>query len=193
MKRLPVLVCVLLAAASAFAFDTTRAVNAGPRIGILRPPVDPDPRVQAAVERALASELRARGYDAIETGQSFDDVSRDDRNDVDYYVELVGDSSADGFGGIDVGSRAVDVSLELVVSRVAAELRVYDARNLEVVTSQRLAKKNTALMPTGVGVGGRSLFAYIALGFVQRAQLRNVTTATAREAATRVAAAIGAP
>jgi hypothetical protein len=193
MKRLSVFVCVLFAATAAFAFDTNHAASAGPRIGILRPPADVDSRMQAAVERALVSELRARGYDAIETGQSFDDVSRSDGSDVDYFVELVGDSSADGYGGVDVGGRYGEVSLELMVSRVAAELRVYDARSLELVTSQRLSKKNTALVPTGVGIGGRSLFAYIALGFVQRAQLRSVTESAARDAATRVAAAVGAP
>ena len=86
--------------------------------------------------------------------------------------------------------RHADVSLGVVVSRVAAELRLYDGTTMELIASSDLSKRTAALMPTYVGIGGGSIYASLALPFIERAQHRNVARKAARAAASFVTASI---
>lgn len=194
MKRLLPLVLVLLAANAAFAFDAKRKPL---RVGVLHVADEyrrgSESYVANHVVRYLREELRARGLDAFDAEMTWDDLTRDDAvRDADFYVEVLGaGATSDSYGGLGIGTYDVGVSLEVVVARVAAELRVYDGDTLETVAREGLSKKNTAVMPTSVGIGGPRLFAMIAVPFVQAAQYRRVTQAAARDAAAKVAAALG--
>ncbi|HEV7767280.1 MAG TPA: hypothetical protein VGQ76_19920 [Thermoanaerobaculia bacterium] len=179
MKRLPIALCLLLVATSAFAFDTTRR---GERIAVLRGSHD----AEIAMANALRRELRERGFDAF-------DVEYDDRATIaDYVVEIAeARPSTEDYGGIGVSGRHADVEIGIVVSRLHAELRIYDGETMELIASENLSKGKTALMPTSVGIGdGGSLYAVLALPFIERAQHRSVARAAARDAATLVVAAV---
>lgn len=190
MKRLAIAVGLLLLAGAAHAFD---ASPARPRIGVLRPhetyAFERESAVQNAFHDALHAELRERGFEVFEVDATFDELSMEPDRDADWYVEVIpaGAETVD-HGGLGVGTRHADVTLGLVVSRVGAEANIYRGRTLELIATETLQKKNTALMPTSVGFGGRSLFAAIALPFVERAQVRGVARSAARELAGRIAA-----
>ena len=188
MKRLVVAVLMILAMPAAFAFDTTRRPV---RIGVLHASDAYDARVSALVNRMLREELRKRGFDAFDTNMTFDEAARSDENVPDFYVEIEGGAvDSDNAGGVAIGGRTVDVSMDLVVARVAADLRVYDAGTMELITTESLKKKSAALLPTSIGVGGYDAFAVLAMPFVERAHARSVARDAARDAASRVADAI---
>jgi hypothetical protein len=195
MKRLLLFVTLLLAANAAFAFDAKRKPL---RVGVLRVADEyrhgTESYVAINVVRYLREELRNRGLDAFDAKMTYDDLARGDTpRDADYYVELLGAAAtSDSYGGIGIGTYDLGVSIEVLVARVAAELRVYDAETLETVARDGLAKRNTAVMPTSVGIGGPRLFAMIAVPFVHAAQYRRVVQAAARDAATRIDAALAA-
>jgi hypothetical protein len=187
MKRVLIMFSFFLIAASAYAFD---ASPGRPRIGVLRAHEE-ESAIQNAFHDALQTELRERGFDAYEVDTTFEELELDPDRDADWYVEVIpaGAETVD-YGGIGVGTRHADVTLGVLVSRVAAEVNVYRGRTLELIATESLAKKNTALVPTSVGFGGRSLFAAIALPFVERAQMRSVARSAARELAARVTAVV---
>lgn len=190
MKRLTLAVFLLLIAGAAYAFD---ASPARPRIGVLRPhdtyAFERESSIQNIFHDALHAELRERGFDAFEVEMTFAELAVEPDRDADWYVEVIpGSAETTDHGGVGVGTRHSDVTLGVVVSRVAAEVNIYRGRTLELIATESLKKRNTALMPTSVGFGGRSLFAVIALPFVERAQVRSVTRSAARELAGRIAA-----
>jgi hypothetical protein len=183
MKRLALAVGLILLAGAAHAFDATPA---RPRIGVLQ-----GPEWFATFHDTLEAELRQRGFDVFTVEASFEELSLDPDRDADWYVEVIpGNAETVDYGGLGVGSRHADVTLGVMVSRVGAEASIYRGRTLELIATESLQKKNTAILPTSVGFGGRSLFAAIALPFVERAQARSVTRAAARELATRIAGAV---
>lgn len=195
MKRLLIALCLLLTAGAVHAFDPSPG---RPRIGVLRAhetsAFEREATIQNAFHQALHAELRERGFDVFEVDATFDELAQDPDRDADWYVEVVpATAETVDYGGLGVGGRHADVTLGLVVSRVAAEASIYRGRTLELIATESLAKKSTALLPTSVGFGGRSLFAAIALPFVERAQVRGVTRAAARDLAGRVTAAVRAP
>ena len=192
MKRLVFALSLLLAAGAAHAFDP---VPARTRIGVLRcsgvSEHERESYAQRAVLDSLGNELRERGFDAYDAEATFDEVAQADVREADYYVEIVGGHAETiDHGGVGLGSRYADVSLGVIVSRVAAELRVYDGETMDVLYTETLKKKNTAVVPTSVGIGGRSFFAVFATPFLERAQVRSVARAAARVAADRVAEAV---
>ena len=189
MKRVLLALALVFVAGAAFAIDTARQPH---RIGILRAVVDSgDAYVEEAVVRQLLGELQRRGFDAFDTNLELVELDGDDIPHADYFVEIAGSGSDAGdFGGIGIGTRNADIELSLLVSRVVAEVRVYDGTSLELVSTQKLSRTKTAVVPTALGFGGRSFFAAIALPIAERAQFRSCTKAAAREAATKVAAAI---
>jgi hypothetical protein len=183
MKRLLIAMLLLAPTGVAFAFDDTRPAL---RVGVLRGLHD----VQDDVAEALRHELRARGVDAFDAVRTYDEAIRDGVPVADYYVEIMAaEAYTEDRGGIGVGTRHGGVSIGVLASRVVAELRVYDA-DMELLESRDLREKNTAVVPTSIGVGGRSLFAYIALPMIERAQLRRVVKAAGRAAAAEVLDAV---
>jgi hypothetical protein len=185
MKRLLLALCLLSMATTTFAFDSTKRVE---RIGVLRG-VSGGPLMMAD---ALRRELRSRGFDAFDVERSFEEVNEDPSDIADYYVEIVGVPYTADYGGIGVSGRHAAVDVGVVVSRVAAELRVYDGTTMELLATENLSKRSTALLPTGVAVGGGAIYTYLAFPFIERVQQRNVARAAARDAASIVIAALRA-
>jgi hypothetical protein len=191
MKRTLAAVYLILLVTPAYAFDPTPGRE---RVGVLRPGDSFTPGA-AAIEKTLhdtlCAELRARGFEVLDVEQTFDDLAMDPDRDADWYVELVpAHAESADYGGVGVGGRHADVTLGVVVSRIAAEVRVYRGRTLELLATESLAKRNTALLPTSIGVGGSHIFAALALPFVTRAQERSVARAAGRDLASRITAAI---
>ena len=186
MKRpIALIVALLLVAPSTYAFRTTAASGAKSVAVVSDAVLEGDARmVRNAVAAELVRELRRRGYDAYETESA-------GRGEADFVVEIVGGEPAStDYGDVNIDGRNGGVSLALVISRVAAEVRVYEGNDLELLSSERLAKRTSRLLPTGVGVGGGVLYAFIALPFIERAQLRGVARDAARGAVSGVVATI---
>lgn len=184
MKRAITLLTVVLAAFPAMAFKTS--LTRGDRVGILRPTAraEGDESVARIVTSYLSSALRARGLDAFDARMRLSDLRDGERVDADYYVEVVdGGGDAGSYGGIGIGSRTIEVDVAVVVSRVAAKMRLYDGHTLELLDEYALHRSNTTLLPTAVGIGGRHFAAWIALPFVQYARYRSAARAVAQDAA----------
>ena len=175
------LLCVLLSGATtASAFDATKTAE---RVAVLRGESD----AQIAIARALRRELRERGFDAFDAERTYAELMEDRGAIADYYVEIAyAHPRVEDYGGIGIGGRHADVELGIVVSRLNAELRIYDGETLELLSSENLSKRKTALLPTSVGIGGGSIYAVLALPLIERAQQRRVARAAARDAAAMV-------
>lgn len=190
MKRLILALCLLLAAGGAEAFDP--AVPGPPvRIGILRAPAayyfENAEHVQNAIRESLRADLRTRGYDVVLVDRRFDELSDAEESfDVDYFIEIAGDSRTESHGGVGVGAPHAAVSMGMLVADVGADLFVYDGATLEEIAHTPMSKRNKAFVPTSVGVGGAGLFAWIATPFIERAQVRSVARQLAKDIATEV-------
>jgi len=188
MKRLLAALCLLWISGVAFAFDTTRRPN---RIGILLSAADFDSEGETVVERevrrALRVELEERGFDVFDAERTLDEASRDGVAAADYLVEIAGgDPQSEEYGGLGIAGRHIDVRVGMIVSRVAADVRIYDAQTMQVIATENLSRKRSAVVPTSLGFGGNRVFAAVALPFFYRSQYRNVARAAARDAATFV-------
>jgi hypothetical protein len=187
MKRLLTALMLLLTATAALAFDEKKT---RPRVGILRvSDVEKGandrlkPAVAYAIVRAMQDELRERGVEAFDAG-----VTWHDRHllakDADYYVEICGaETGGTSRGGVGIGTGAVGVTIEKVVSWADTEVRVYDGQTLEPLATERLSKEKKAILPTSVGIGGSRLWAILAMPIAEYAQQRAVMQAVARDAA----------
>lgn len=192
MKRLlPIALCMALLPSAAFAFDTSPGKD---RIGILHArelsAEERESYVQRCVLDSLRNELRGRGFDAYLEKASFDELSFDPDRDADFYIDVVGDGFTEDYGGVDVAGRHADVSIGVIASRVAAEVRVYDGRTLQLLATKSLSRKSTAIVPTSIGIGGSDVFAVFALPFLERAQVRSVARAAAKQMAEGVTSAV---
>jgi hypothetical protein len=188
MKRL-LLLGLLLVTTPVFAINTTM-LRRGERIGVLRMngqfDVAAERTVANAIESALPRALRDRGFDAFDAKSTYDDVRRGDGPNAAFYVEVVGAHARD-HEAVGVGAENVYANIGVVVSRVAAEVRLYDGKTLELIDRFELSKKSTAVVPTAVGIGGRFFWASLALPFVQYGQYRNAAHDVARQAAEAIA------
>ena len=187
-KLMPLLLCAI--AIPAFALTT--APRRGDRIGVLRISDRFAYRAEQSVSNAIQDDLRRElddlGFNAFDARISYDQLLRRGPEDADYYVEVVSAYAAGrpvGAVGAAVQGMAVEVSV--VVANVAAEVRLYDGTTLNLVESYDLAKRTTAVVPTGIGIAGRSIFAAIMLPFVQYGQYRSAAHDVAHQAALRVA------
>lgn len=185
MKRL--LLIALLVPGVALAFDRSPGK---PSIGILVHGGGELSYVQRCVVDSLRDQLRGRGFDAYVEEMSFDDLAYNPDRDADYYVDVVGDGETNDYAGVGIGNRAVDVSLAVVATHVAAEVRVYDGRTMQLIASKTLKRSSTGVLPTHIGFGGRDAFAVFALPFVERAQVRGVARAAAKQMAEHVTTSI---
>jgi hypothetical protein len=185
VKRL--LLIALLLPGAAFAFDRAPGKD---RIGILQRSDARHSYVQRCVLDSLQRELRQRGFDVYLERATFDELSLDPDRDADYYIDVVGDGETEDWGGVDIGGRHGDVSIGVLASHVAAEVRIYEGRTLQVLATKSMSKHSTAVVPTSIGVGGRDLFAVFALPFLERAQVRSVARAAAKQMAENVTSAV---
>ena len=185
MKRLVLALIPLVITMPAMAFRPL--VNPGQRVAVLRPiPIEgQDSSIAIAVTRSLQKALRARGIDAVDAGITFDEQQRNPRVEADFFVEVVS-TGADGgapVGGVGVNGHHVGVDISVLVSRVAAELRVYEGRTLDLVRSYDMHRSSTTVMPTSIGVNGYPIGFWVALPFVNYARYRAAARAVAADAA----------
>jgi len=189
MKRLMLTLSLVLVAGAAHAFDPTRSTSPV-RIGILRAPdayfYENAEQVHTAIREALRADLRSRGYEVVLVERTFDDLGGDERPDVDYFVEIAGDSRTEDRGGVGIGGSHAAMSLGMLVWDVAADVFVYDGVTLEELAHESMSKRDRSFVPTSVGVGGSNLFAWVATPFIERAQVRGVSRQLARDIAGRV-------
>ena len=191
MKRL-LLLGLLLAATPLFAINTT-VLRRGDRIGVLRMSERFDGSEQTvanAIENVLPRALHERGFDAFDAQRTFEDIRGGDAPPAAFYVEVVGAHAREReAAGIGVGAETVGATLGVIVSHVAAEVRLYDGKTLELVDRWDLAKKNTTVAPTSLGIGGRYFWGAIALPILHFGQYRSAARDVAQQAAERIAEA----
>jgi hypothetical protein len=189
MKRL-MIALLLVVPGAALAFDVTPAT---PRIGVLLQAgerIHEDALVSDSVLEYLREELRDRGLDAFDAGLTYGEAVDEGYADADYLIEVVAAADGDEYGGVGVGGPHGGVELSVSVARVLAEVRVYDGRTFELLSSVDLRKRSTAVLPTAVAVGGRRSWLSIAAPIAQWIQYRHVARSAAREAASRITATI---
>ncbi|MDQ6802215.1 MAG: hypothetical protein M3041_15430 [Acidobacteriota bacterium] len=189
MKRLAL---ILGFAITVPGFALTQSPRPGDRIGVLRMPDryahGAEQAVAKTVQTALRSELRDLGFDAYDARLTYDELSRHSLPAAEYFVEIISGPSANHpVGGAGIGAGAVSVEVGVVVAQVAAEVRVYDGRTLNPIAQFDLHKNKTAVLPMGIGLGGRWTWAYIALPFMQYGQYRAAAHEVAHQAAERIA------
>ncbi len=143
--------------------------------------------VAKAVQTDLRSELRDRGFDAFDARMTFDELRRG-QTTADYYVEIVsGHALNNPVGGVGSGAGGIAVEVAVVVSRVAAQVRLYDGRTLDLIQNYDLHQNRTAVVPTAIGVGSRSVWFFAAIPFFHYGQYRAAAHDVARAAAERIA------
>lgn len=188
MKRIIVATLILMSAVSASAFD---AEKRGDRIAILQVTAEGRPSeatVGSVMATYLRKNLRKAGFDAFTISETLDSVQDEPRDDVDFYVEIAPwDADSNPYGGVGVNGPHAGVDIAVVSSRIAAQLRVYDARTFELLGSYELSDRSTAVMPVAVGVGHRAIYGWVAMPFAQWIQYRRLTKRMAEDAAVRVA------
>ena len=184
MQRSLLLALAALLALPVFAFDP--APRRGDRIGILHSVYDREEGntyAASLVRSYLRRELEKRGFETFDVRGSVDDLVRDGGSDADFYVELTGEGESSPYGGVGVGDRHVGVDIAVVGSRVAATVNLFDGRTLEQLDSFDLQRRNTTVMPTSIGLGGRHVGLWIAVPFVQWGRYRSAARAVAVDAA----------
>ena len=191
MKRALLVLLLIAVAVPAFAFKVRR----GDRVAILRSEI-PDEyrreeRVAKSVRTYLQRELRRRGLDAFDAKMTWDDFQRDGIDDADFVVEVVADETDGGqVGGVEVSGRNVGVDVGVVMSRVAATLRLYDGRTMELIDTIDLSRRSSAVMPTAIGVGRDHLALWVTVPFVHYSRYRAAARAVAQDAAEQIAGTI---
>ena len=189
MKRAVLALLLVAAATSAFAFDSAKRGN---RIGVLitseRYAQGPERAMAASIGKYLRDELQKGGFDAFLMNVTYDQLSRNATEVADFYVEVASsDASSGEAGGVGVGAGPVGVDISLVVAHVAAEVRLYDGRSLELIRRFDLHQSKKGLAPTSIGIGGGNLFGWIAIPIADLVQFRRAAHAVAKDAATQVA------
>jgi hypothetical protein len=173
-----------------FALTGTPSGKRPLRVGVLRSAgVWQDVELVAAtdIERETTAQLRKGGVDAWDTSRTIEMIRDEDLHDADVFVEISGgDAGARQIGDVGVSDGHVSATLGVLMSKVAAEVRVYDGETLELVDHYDLSKRKTAVIPTSIGFGTRDLFAYAALPIFRHVQYRTAVREVAEEAAKRI-------
>ena len=195
MKRLvPILLAAAFLAVPAFAVitehpsePTAPVPHAGDRIGILLMPERyadaSDLRIVDHVRRYLREELRDAGFRSFDAAMTYDDLHRHDDQNADYYIEIVGaDASSREHDLGNISDNHASVELALSVKRVAAAIRIYDGKSLELLHTYDLKAKSRAVVPTDVSVGVRGFIAWIAVPIIEHAQFRAAAHDVAEDA-----------
>ncbi len=189
MKRLAL---ILGFAITVPAFALTQSPRPGDRIGVLRMSDrythGAEQTVAKTIQTDLRRELRDLGFDAYDARLTYDELSRHSLPAAEYFVEIISSHSMNHpVGGAGVGAGAVSVEVGVIVAEVAAAVRVYDGRTLNEIAHFDLRKSSAAIVPMGIGLGGRWSWAYVALPFMQYGQYRAAAHDVARQAAERIA------
>ncbi|HUP49675.1 MAG TPA: hypothetical protein VNA04_12890 [Thermoanaerobaculia bacterium] len=189
MKRLAFVLMFAVMASAALAFDPS--VAPGDRIAVLGTAGYHDVPVPAPVASLLRGylvrELRGEEFDAFDTRLTHADLLRGEREDADYYVEIVtGYGTDDPYGGVAVAGRHAAVEIGVVVSRVIAEMRIYDGRTLELIDQVDVQAHDTGVVPTAVGIGGRHGI-WVGLPVMRAMRHRAAAREAARNAAQSIA------
>ena len=189
MKRAVLALLLVTAATSALAFDSAKRGN---RIGVLitseRYAQGPERAMAAEIGKYLRDELQKGGFDAFLMNVTYDQLSRNATEAADYYVEVTSSESSSGAkGGVGVDAGPVGVDISLVVAHVAAEVRLYDGRSLELIRRFELHQSKKGIAPTSIGIGGGNIFGWIAIPIADLVQFRRAAHAVAKDAATQVA------
>jgi hypothetical protein len=190
MKRFLILLVAIAVAAPAFSFDPTRRTGAI-RLTVVAAPIfnggDYEDRIASRVRRQLVDELRERGFDALDGRVTLEELDHRGRLDSDFYVEIAPSGSyATPAGSVGVRAPNVTVDVAVVVSRIAAELRVYD-RTLTEIARRHLNREDTTVVPTGVGVGTYRMSVWFALPFVEYVRYRTAVNSVVEDAAKEIA------
>jgi len=193
MKPLLIAIACTALAASAMAIHVEG--KPGDRIGVLmvsqQAASATDIRIAESVLNYLRDELTARGFDAFRMQTTYDLLRRDDRPAAAYFIEIVSShAEANMQGSVAAAMGPVATEFGMVVGRVAAEVRVYDGRTLEMVDHLDLSQSHTVVAPTGIGIRGFPIVGWIAVPIAQRTQIRAASHAVAREAADRIASGV---
>jgi galactitol-specific phosphotransferase system IIB component len=194
MKRSSVIaLLIVVLAVPAMAITPRGEVHTAKRIGVLRSADVWNDRdavgMSTAIERELTRQLHDLGYDAFDAQVTLADLERSETSDADLYVLVSGgDVAQHNFGGVGIEGRNVGTTLGVLTSRVAAEVRVYDGRSLELLDRYDLSRSKTMVAPTSIGFGDRNFFLYLAVPLVHHAQYLAVVRDVASDAAKRIAA-----
>lgn len=141
----------------------------------------------SAIEHEIAAQLRAKGYDAWEAHRTLDDVRDGQADAADLYVEVSGgDARLHEIGGLDVSGPHLATTLGLIVSKCAAEIRVYDGQYLDLINRFELSHRKTALVPTSLGLREGPIYAITVVPIMRHLQYRSVIHDTAEEAVSRI-------
>ena len=183
MRRM-ILAVALLAAATAYAIDTTHHPTT---IALLAPAEKwPDPRDGRdfdAFRTRLKDELNALGYDAFLRDDTIKDFGPDRRPVADYYVDMVGAGGA-ARPAVAVGAGPVGVGFG--IGHLAASLNIYDGRSVKLIDTVDPHKRTTVVTPVSFALGGRSFFTVMAMPIFEWAQNRNALRLLAHDAARQI-------
>jgi len=174
MRRL-ILAVAFLTAATAPAINTSTRPT---RVTLL---ATPDSSIDAFRDR-LHDELHALGYEVSDTHVGIRDAGQDPVR-ADYYVEIL-DAGGGSRPVAGIGAGPVDVGVS--VSHVGTSINLYEGRTLRLVDTIDLHKRSTNLSPTGIYLGGRSVWAAIALPVFEWSHYRNAMRKLARDAAHQI-------
>jgi hypothetical protein len=191
MRRLTLALALLLVAANVAAIDT-RTRTAPLRISVLASSEHSfgvrETQAAELVRGAIRNALRERGYDAFTTGDRYDDLRRGEGRLADYYVEIIASGAQErAVGGVafPVGG-GLGAELDVVIDRVAAEVRLYDGKTLGEIRTFDLRRQSTAVAPSAV-LASRSIWAVVALPVWEWSRYRGAAREIGSEAAGLIA------
>jgi len=190
--------CLLLIASSSLAVQTRDF--RGPRIGVLTGPE----RRAGGAERSmnqimpsyLCNELRKLGYEARVERRSSDELLREGTTTTDDLLIEFAAVDANGRQAVGIGSGGrvgnvgVGGEVSIVVAHLIGELRLIDAKTLEVARTFPLEAHTTSPALTSIGLGGRYGYVYVPIPFYRGYLLRFAGMQLARDAAVALAAGL---
>lgn len=162
MKRFAFAVILFLVASSPLAAVDFGMV-AGDRIAVLVVQEDgarlTHDDLGELIGRVTARRLEKEGFATVLLPRSADELVADGLKDAvgaAWILEIAwSDGRARTWGGIAGGTEGVGAEVGVVTAHLAAEIRLYDARTLEMVDRFEVDSRATTPALTGIGVGGR--------------------------------------
>lgn len=192
MKRAALLLALFAIAVPSFALKGTPDGRRPMRVGVLHTGdgwADGNyDRAASAIEHEIVAQFHERGINAWETHRTLKDAFQDNVEPADLYVEVSGgDGRQREIGGLDISGPHVATTLGVIISKAAAEVRVYDGRTLDLVDRFELSKRKTAVVPTSFGLRDGPIIGFAIVPVFQHLQYRAAVRDVAKEAAERIA------